>query len=84
LFNLYLDDTVRHCQSQLKILRISDNLKKEKFVKPLMFADDQVIISDNEDTLQRALPELISILLDCSFEISIQKTKKGHSVVNGL
>jgi len=58
LFNIYLDDAVRHWQSQLKILHISDNLKKEKFIKTFMFADDQVIISDNEDTLQRALHEL--------------------------
>jgi hypothetical protein len=39
LFNSYLDDAVRHWQSQLKILHISDNLKKEKFIKTFMFAD---------------------------------------------
>jgi hypothetical protein len=41
-----------------------------------MFADDQVITSDNEDTLQRALHELNKIILDYNFEISIHKTKK--------
>jgi len=40
-----------------------------------MFADDQVIISDNENTLQRALHELNKIILDYNSEISIQKTK---------
>jgi hypothetical protein len=47
-----------------------------------MFADDQVIISDNEDTPWWALHKLNKILLDYSFEISIQK--KMHAVVNGL
>jgi hypothetical protein len=41
-----------------------------------MFADDQVIISESENTLQRALHELNKIILDFNFEISIQKTKK--------
>jgi len=40
-----------------------------------MFADDEVIISDNEDTLQRALHELSKIILDYNFEISIHRTK---------
>jgi hypothetical protein len=40
-----------------------------------MFADDQLIIVGNEDTLQRALHKLNKIILDHNFEISIQKTK---------
>jgi hypothetical protein len=50
-----------------------------------MFADDQVIISDNEDKIKRALHELNKIIPRFNFEISIQKTKKKiwHSVVNG-
>jgi len=40
-----------------------------------MLVDNQVIISDNEDTLQRALHELNKIILDYNIEISIQKTK---------
>jgi hypothetical protein len=40
-----------------------------------MFAEDQVIISDNEDILQRALHELNKITLDYNFEICTQKTK---------
>jgi hypothetical protein len=79
LFNIYLDDAVR--QSQLKILHISDKLNKEKFIKTFMFADDQVIISDNEDTLQRALHELNKIILDYSFEISIHKTKQKYYIL---
>jgi hypothetical protein len=48
-----------------------------------MFADHQVIISDNEDTLQRALHELNKIIFHYNFEISIYRTKKWHSVVVG-
>jgi hypothetical protein len=48
-----------------------------------MFAEDQVIISDNENTFQRALHGLNKIILDYSSEISMQKTKEmWHSVVN--
>jgi hypothetical protein len=67
---------VRHWQLELKILRISDSLKK-KYIKTFMFADDQVIIWDNEDTLQRASHELNKIILDYNFEIFIYKTKKN-------
>jgi hypothetical protein len=74
LFNLYLDDAIRQWQSQLKTLYIPNNLKKEKFLT-FMFADDQVIISDNEETFQRALHELNKIILDYNSEISVQKTK---------
>jgi hypothetical protein len=42
-----------------------------------MFADDQVIISDKEGTLQRDLYELNKIIFDYNFEISIHKTKQN-------
>jgi hypothetical protein len=35
LFNISIDDAVRHWQSQLETLHISDNFKKEKFIKDL-------------------------------------------------
>ncbi len=41
----------------------------------LLFADDQVLIFDNEDTLQRALYELQMIIKENHLEISVQKTK---------
>jgi hypothetical protein len=46
-----------------------------------MFAGDQVIISDNDDTLQRALHELNKIILDYNFEISIHKTKQKYGIL---
>lgn len=45
------------------------------FIMTLLYADDQVIISDNEDTLQRALFELHKIILNYNFDISKNKTK---------
>jgi hypothetical protein len=46
-----------------------------------MFTDDQVVFSDSEVTLR----EIKNIILDCNFEISIQKTERiWHSEVNGL
>jgi hypothetical protein len=83
LFNIYLDDAVMRWQSQLKTLHMSDNFKKEKFIKTFMFADDQVIISDNEDTLQRALHELNKIILDYNFEISYLYTKQKNIAFRG-
>jgi hypothetical protein len=71
-----MSDAVRHWQSHLETLHISDNLQKEKFKKTYMFADDKVILSDNEDTLQRSLHELNKILLDYNFEMSIHKKKQ--------
>jgi hypothetical protein len=76
LFNLYLDNAVRHWQSQLKILHVHENLKKEEFIKTFVYAGNQVIISDNEETLQRALHEFNKVILDHNFDIPIQKTKK--------
>jgi hypothetical protein len=49
-----------------------------------MFTGDQVIISDTEDPLQRALHELNKITLDYNSEISFQKTKNMAFCVNGL
>jgi hypothetical protein len=46
-----------------------------------MLADDQVIISDNEDTLQRSLHEFNKIILDYNSEISIQEKNCGKQLV---
>jgi hypothetical protein len=51
-------------------------VKKDKFINCFMFAESQVMISDNEDTFQRSLREFNKIILDYNFEICIQKTKK--------
>jgi hypothetical protein len=48
-----------------------------------MFADDKMIISDNEDTLQRAAHEINKIILDYNLKYLSTKQKIWHSVVNG-
>jgi hypothetical protein len=50
------------------------------FIETFIFAEDQVIISDNEDTLQTAPHELNKIILGYNFEISIHR-KVLYSVV---
>ena len=57
LFNLYLDEATR---IWLKKLKASKYFKELIFNKPL-FADDQFIISDTEDNLQKAVYLLYSI-----------------------
>jgi len=41
----------------------------------LLFADDQVIIADREDKLQRAAHKLNEIITEHGLTISVQKTK---------
>jgi len=41
----------------------------------LLFADDQVIIADTEDNLQKAVHKLNQIITVYGLTISIQKTK---------
>ena len=41
----------------------------------LLFADDQVIIADGEDNLQRAVHKLNQIITEYGLTISVQKTK---------
>jgi hypothetical protein len=45
------------------------------FILPLMFADDQVIISDNEWTTQKALHDLNIVAKQCNLKISKKKIK---------
>jgi hypothetical protein len=43
--------------------------------KILMFADEQVVMADDENTMQRALYDLYKIKSTYNFKISIEKTK---------
>ena len=70
-----MDDPVREWKQRLEILNFSDSFSERNFVKTLMFADDQVIIADNENSLQRALYELQQIIRMYGLEISVIKTK---------
>jgi transcription initiation factor TFIIIB Brf1 subunit/transcription initiation factor TFIIB len=50
-------------------------LSKKQQLSTLLFADDQVIIADREDKLQRAAQKLNQIIAECGLTISAQKTK---------
>jgi len=57
LFNLYLDEVIRIWLKQLK----TSKYFKELIFITLLFSDDQFIISDTEDNLQKAVYSLYSI-----------------------
>jgi hypothetical protein len=42
----------------------------------LLFADDQVIVADTEDNLQKAAHKLNRLITECGLTISVQKTKR--------
>lgn len=71
LFNLYLDHIIR---VWLKKLRTTQYFK-ELIFNTLLFADDQLIISDTEDNLQMATYTLSTISRQYNLEISTKKTK---------
>lgn len=75
LFNLYIDDAIRAWKRKLLQLGFDNDINSDNFVLTLMFADDQVIISNSENTLQRALFELKKIIEVYNFEISTDKTE---------
>ena len=56
LFNVYLDEVIKKWLKKLK----TSKYFKELIFNILLFADDQFIISDTEDNLQRAVYSLYS------------------------
>ena len=71
LFNLYLDEVIRIWLKKLK----TSKYFKELIFNTLLFADDQFIISDTEDNLQKAVYLLNNILKEYNLEIATKKTK---------
>jgi len=72
LFNIYLDEILIKWQKQ-DITGIK--LSKNQQLSTLLFADDQVIIANREDNLQRAAHKLNQIITEYGLTISVQKTK---------
>lgn len=71
LFSIYIDDVVKQWQKQL-----SNNFKiNDKALNTILFADDQVILSNTEDDLQIAIFKLTQIANEYDMRISEQKTK---------
>jgi len=50
-------------------------VSKNQQPSTLLFADDQVMIADTEDNLQRAAHKLNQIITEYGLTISVQKTK---------
>jgi len=72
LFNIHLDEIITKWQKQ-DITEIK--LSKSQQLSTLLFADDQVIIADREDNLQRAAHKLNQIITEYGLTISAQKKK---------
>jgi hypothetical protein len=72
LFNIYLDEIITKWQKQ-DITGIK--LSKNQQLSTLLFVDDQVIIADRKDNLQRAAHKLNQTITDYCLTISVQKTK---------
>ena len=71
MFNLYLDEVITIWLQKLK----TSKYFKELIFNTLLFADDQFIISDTEDNLQKAVYLLSNISKEYNLEIATKKTK---------
>ena len=66
-----MDEVIRIWLQKLK----TSKYFKELIFTTLLFADDQFIISDTEDNLQKAVYLLYNISKECNLEIATKKTK---------
>jgi len=71
LFNLYLNEVTRIWLQKLK----TNKYFKEVIFNTLLYADDQFIISDTEDNLQKTVYLLYNISKEYNLEIAKKKTK---------
>ena len=69
---MYLEEIITKWQNQ-HITGIK--LSKNQQLSTLLFVDDQVIIADTEDNLQKAVHKLNQIITEYGLTISVQKTK---------
>ena len=72
LFNIYMDDMIREWK---KMVPSGIYLGNHVYLNLLLYADDQVIIQENEDDLQRSIYKLNQLCKEYNFHISLQKTK---------
>ena len=71
LFNLYLDEVIRIWLQKSK----TSKYFKELIFNTLLFADDQFIISDTEENLQKAVYLLYNMSKEYNLETATKKTK---------
>ena len=72
LFNIYLDEITSKWQKQ-DVTEIK--LSKNQQLSTLLFADDQVITADTEDSLQKSAHKLNQVITEYGLTISVQNTK---------
>jgi len=72
LFNLYLDKAIR---IWLQKFKKTSKYFKELIFNTLLFADDQFIISDTEENLQKAFHLLYSISKEYNLEIATKNRR---------
>ena len=82
LFNIYIDDLLRNWKHKADAGTL---LKRNLYLNTLLFADDQVVIQDSEDKLQKPLYILNHMCKDYNLKIFTDKTKimafKGKHLV---
>jgi hypothetical protein len=71
LFNTYIDDVIQKWQKDFQHNILKPKLK----LNTVLFAGDQVIITENEENLQKATHKLIKIIKGYNLTISIKKAK---------
>lgn len=72
LFNIYMDKIIRQWKAtDPKGVKITNTEQ----IETLLFADDQVIVAENEDELQRSVFKLEKIAKEYGMKISTAKTK---------
>jgi hypothetical protein len=71
LFNLYIYDVIIELQKELR----NHYLIEHTQLNVLLYADDQIVLADSEDNLQRTVPKLWLISNQYDLNISPNKTK---------
>ena len=72
LFNIYMDAITREWITNKPR---GVNLTNGKHIETVLFADDQVIVAENEDDLQRSAYSLGKVMAKYGMKISLKKTK---------
>jgi hypothetical protein len=74
LFNIYIDDLLRNWKHKADT---GIKLKRNIYLNTLLFADDQVVIQDSEDKLQKSVYLLNQKRKDYNLKISKKKKNYG-------
>lgn len=72
LFNIYLGYIIKRWKNMVPS---GIHLGKNTFLNTLLYADDQVILQENEDNLQISIYQLEQILKEYNLIVSVNKTK---------